>query len=189
MRKLVAFNSVSIDGYFTDLHGDMSWAHGARPDAEFDAFVQGNARGGGMLLFGRITYDMMKNWWPTPMAAEANPVVAERMNAMPKGVFSRTLEQATWANTQILRGVPALEVRRLKDTPGPDMALLGSGSIVAQLANAGLVDVFQMVVVPVALGGGRTMFEGIGRRLALRLTTSRSFANGNVFLTYEPAGS
>ena len=91
MPKLGVFNSVSLDGYFTDATGDMSWAHNAKPDPDWDAFTIGNARGGGVLLFGRVTYDLMMRYWPTPLAIEQMPTVAERMNKLPKVVFSRTL--------------------------------------------------------------------------------------------------
>jgi dihydrofolate reductase len=76
MRKLIVFNHVSLDGYFVDSKGEMSWAH--KQDAEWNAFVQGNASGGGELLFGRITYDLMVSFWPTPAATQMFPVVAER---------------------------------------------------------------------------------------------------------------
>src|SRR5208282_6508819 len=86
MRNLVVFNSVSLDGYFTDANGEMSWAH--TQDAEFQKFVEGNAGGGGELLFGRVTYDLMAGYWPSPMAMKNDPVVAEGMNSLPKVVFS-----------------------------------------------------------------------------------------------------
>ena len=77
MGKLVVFNNVTLDGYFTGANGDFSWAHRDQHDPEWDAFVSENAGGGGMLLFGRITYEMMAAYWPTPMAMQANPAVAE----------------------------------------------------------------------------------------------------------------
>lgn len=186
MRKLVVFNSVSLDGYFVDMNGDMSWAKNAIPDAEWDAFVAGNAKGGGMLLFGRATYEFMAGYWPTSFAMENDPIVAAGMNALPKVVFSRTLDQASWNNTRLVKGAMAAEVRRMKAEPGPDMAILGSGSIVSQLAQAGLIDEYQIVVIPVVLGKGRTMFDGVKEKLTLKLTKSRTFANGNVLLCYEP---
>ncbi|MCI0406837.1 MAG: dihydrofolate reductase family protein [candidate division Zixibacteria bacterium] len=187
MRRLMVFNSVSLDGYFTDKSGDMSWAYNVSPDAEWDAFVAGNASGEGVLLFGRVTYDLMAGFWPTPQAAQQMPEVAEGMNKMPKVVFSRTMEKAAWNNTTLVRDDLASAVRKLKNQPGPDMVILGSGSIVAQLARAGLVDEYQFVVVPVVLGGGRTMFEGLKEKLTLKRIESRVFGNGNVFLRYEPA--
>ncbi len=114
-------------------------------------------------------------------------MVAERMNDLPKIVFSRTLDKASWNNTTILDGDPAGEVRRLKEESKHGLVILGSGSIVAQLAREGLVDEYQLVVNPVVLGRGRTMFDGLEKMLALRLSKSRTFGNGNVYLCYEPA--
>jgi dihydrofolate reductase len=187
MRKLVVFNSVSLDGYFVDTNGEMSWAKNETPDPEWQAFVAENAKGAGMLLFGRKTYELMASYWPTSSAMRNDPVVAAGMNASPKVVFSRTLREASWSNTRLLRGDPAAEIRRMKAEPGPDMAILGSGSLVAQLAPERLIDEYQIVVIPVALGGGRALFDGIPEKLTLRLTRSRAFRNGNVLLCYEPA--
>jgi dihydrofolate reductase len=184
MRRLVAFNQVSLDGYFTDSNGDMSWAKASR-DPEFQAFVEGNASGGGELLFGRITYDLMASYWPTPLALENDPVVAERMNNLPKVVFSRTLKKASWNNTRLVKGDLAAEIRKMKNEPGQGMVILGSGSIVSQLAREGLIDEFQFVVNPIVLGRGRTTFEGVDKRLPLKLTKTRAFRNGSVLLCYE----
>ena len=184
MRKLVVFNNVTLDGYFTSLNGDMSWAHSQ--DAELNAFVADNAKGGGALVLGRKTYDLMIQYWPTPLATQNDPVVAERMNAMPKIVFSRTLDTASWSNTTLVKDDIAAEIRKLKHAPGANMTILGSGSIVAQLAQAELIDEFQVVVNPVVLGAGRTMFDGVKQQLNLKLTKSRTFGNGVVFLCYEP---
>ncbi len=185
MRNLSVFNSVSIDGYFTDAHGDLSWAH--RQDPEWEAFASDNASGGGVLLFGRITYELMASYWPTPAALEALPVVAQQMNALPKVVFSRTLQEASWENTELVTGDIEDVVRRMKQEPGPDMVIMGSGTIVAQLTEARLIDGYQIVVVPIALGSGRTMFDGVREKVDLRLTSSRVFDNGNVVLWYEPS--
>jgi len=186
MRKLDVFNSVSLDGYFTDKNGDISWAHEVKKDAEWDAFVAGNASGEGMLLFGRKTYDLMASFWPTPEAVQMMPEVAKGMNSLPKLVFSRTMDKATWNNTKLVKSDPAAEVRKLKKESGPDMVIFGSGRIISQLAPEGLIDEYQFVVVPVVLGGGRTMFEGVKKRLNLKLIKTRSFGNGNVLLCYEP---
>ncbi len=184
MRKLLVFNHVTLDGYFVDLNGDMSWAH--KDDAEWNAFVAENASGGGQLVFGRVTYDLMAGFWPTPFAIENMPVVAAGMNNLPKVVFSRTMDQASWNNTKLVKGGLAAEIRKLKQEPGEGMVILGSGSIVAQLAQEGLIDEYQIVVNPVVLGAGKTMFEGVKEKLNLKLTKTRAFGNGNVLLCYEP---
>jgi dihydrofolate reductase len=190
MRKLAMFNQVSLDGYFSGAGGDIRWlkdsAEDAAKDAGWNAFVAGNARAGGVLLFGRITYELMASYWPTPLAAEHDPIVAERMNSLPKVVFSRTLRTASWHNTTLMSGDPATTVRKMKSQPGPDLAILGSGSIVSQLAQEGLIDEYQIVVYPVALGEGMPLFRGLTRGLPLRLTNTRTFGNGNVLLCYAP---
>jgi dihydrofolate reductase len=181
----MVFNSVTADGYFTDKKGDMSWAH--RPsDPEWDEFVAGNAQSGGELLFGRVTYEMMASFWPTEVAKKQFPSVADGMNNSPKVVFSRTLDDVAWENTRLIKGNLAEEVRKLKEEPGDHLVILGSGSIISQLALEKVIDEYQMVLNPIVLGGGRTMFDGIKERLKLKLTSSRTFANGNVLLCYQP---
>jgi dihydrofolate reductase len=180
MRKLRVFESISIDGYFTDANGDMSWAHAGQEDAEFADWVGGNASQGGALLFGRKTYQMMEAFWPTPLAAERMPVVAKGMNAAAKYVASRTI-QPTWTGTSLLRGDLVTAVRELKTGDGPGIAVLGSGSVAAQLGEARLVDEYQFVIIPVSLGGGRTVFTKGG---TLRLIDQRAFRCGNVVVTY-----
>jgi len=185
MRKLLVFNQISLDGYFTGPNGDMSWAH--KQDPEWTAFASENASGGGELLFGRVTYEMMQSFWPTPQAHASAPVIAERMNSGPKVVFSRTLEAATWNNTKLLKGDIATEVRKLKEAPGPGLVLMGSGSIVAQLTQARLIDAYQIVILPIVIGQGRTLFEGVRDKLDLKLDKTRTFENGNVVLWYTPS--
>ncbi|MGH7493324.1 MAG: dihydrofolate reductase family protein [bacterium] len=186
MRKLIVFNHVTLDGYFVDVNGDMSWAKADHQDAEWNAFVADNASGGGVLVFGRITYELMAGFWPTPFAIESMPTVAERMNSLPKVVFSRTLAQASWNNTRLVKGDMAAEIRKMKKESGQGIAILGSGSVVAQLAQEGLIDEYQIVVNPVVLGQGRTMFDGVKEKLRLKLTKTRAFRNGNVLLCYDP---
>ena len=184
MRKLIVFNSVTADGYFTDKKGDMSWAH--KQDPEWNDFVAENSKSGGELVFGRVTYDMMASFWPTPMAAQQFPEVAKQMNELPKVVFSRKMEKAEWNNTRLIKGDLENEVRKLKAEAGDQLVVMGSGTIVSQLTQFGLVDQYQMVVNPIFLGEGRTMFEGVKTKLNLKLTNTRAFKNGNVLLNYEP---
>jgi len=185
MPTLMVFDQVTLDGYFTSANGDMSWAH--KSDPEWNEFVAGNARGGGRLVFGRVTYDMMASYWPTPQAARDNPVVAKQMNAMPKIVFSKTMDKASWSNTMLIKDDPAAAMRTLKKEPGENMVILGSGSIVSQLAQAGLVDEYQIIVNPLVLGKGKTLFATVKERVGLKLTKTRAFQNGNVLLCYAPA--
>ncbi len=185
MPKLSMFNSVSLDGYFTDLKNDMSWAH--QRDPEWDEFVGVNASGKGRLLFGRVTYQMMEGFWTSPMGIQMMPEVAKGMAASQKVVFSKTLDKVGWDNTVLLKGDLATEVKTLKADSGPNMVILGSGSIVAQLAQENLIDEYQVIISPVAIGGGRTLFEGLKKHLRMNLVKSRIFKNGSVFLVYHPA--
>src|ERR1700756_5198778 len=146
MRRLVVFNNVTVDGFFAAANGAMQWAHRNAQDEEYNAFVASNANGEGQLLFGRITYQMMASFWPTPMAMEQLPAIAQGMNRMSKVVFSRTLSEVSWNNTKLVKGDLVQEVRMMKNEAGPVMAILGSGSIVSQLASAGLIDEFQVMV-------------------------------------------
>jgi len=185
MSKLSAFTSVTVDGYFTGENGDYSWAHDVKKDPEWDAYVAGNAKGGGgRLLFGRITYELMASFWPTPKAMQTMPDVAEGMNNLQKVVFSRTLESVSWKNTKLVKDDLVAAVRTMKQESGGDMTILGSGSVVSQLTQAGLIDAYTIVVIPVVIGKGRTLFDGVKNKLKLQLTSSRSFANGNVVLVY-----
>jgi dihydrofolate reductase len=174
--------SVSIDGCYADRNGDMSWAH--RNDPEIRAFTADNAKGGGMLVFGRVTYQMMEAYWPSPHAAQNEPAVAERINALPKVVFSKTLERADWSNTTLARGELEREIGKLKQG-SLDIAILGSGSLVAALADANLIDAYQLMIVPVILGDGKRLFRGVKKPPRLELESTRRFANGNVFVSYR----
>jgi dihydrofolate reductase len=183
MQRLRVFESVSVDGYFTGADGDLSWSHAGGDDPQFADWVAGNASSGGALLFGRKTYQMMAAFWPTPLAAQQMPVVAQGMNAATKYVASKSL-QPTWHNTQLLKGDLLEAVRALKASEGNGITVLGSGSVAAQLGEAGLVDEYQLVIVPVTLGGGRTVFT---QPRKLRLLEQRAFRCGNVVVTYATA--
>ena len=186
MRKLQVFNLITLDGYFAGAEGDISWH---RVDEEFQELANAAANSGNTLLFGRKTYELMAAYWPTPEGLRDDPVVADGMNRSEKIVFSHTLERADWHNTRLVQGELLTEVRRLKAGTGSDLTILGSGSIVAQLAAAELIDEYRLLLNPVALGRGRSLFEGIGRPLHFRLTGTRSFGNGNLLLCYQPVST
>lgn len=184
MARLISFTNVTLDGFFADPNGDMQFFH--QQDAEWQTFTNENASGGGSLLFGRKTYEMMAAFWPTPLARERMPQVATKMNSSRKFVASRTLEHAPWENTTLLNGDLLSEVRKVVEA-GPDVVILGSGSIVAQLAAAGMVDELTLAVHPVVLGRGKPLFAGVKEQFSLALAKTRTFKNGNVVLTYVPA--
>lgn len=184
MRKLTVFNQVSLDGYFCGVNGDLSWAHQNSNDKEWNDFVSGNASGGGVLIFGRVTYEMMASFWPTKMAMDIDPIVASQMNKLQKIVFSKTMKKAEWQNTQLINGNLSDEIRKLKNSDGDDMVILGSGTLVSQLTDPGLIDAYQIIINPIVLGNGRTMFEGVKNSPKLKLTDTRKFNNENLLLNY-----
>ncbi len=185
MRRLVVFNQISLDGFFVDQNGDMSWAKAGNDD-EFNAFTTENAKGGGTLIFGRVTYELMAGFWPTPQAQQMLPVVAERMNNLEKVVFSKTLKKLAWTNARLAKRDLLAEIRKLKAESGPGLVIMGSGTIVSQLSTQGVIDEYQFVQIPIVLGRGRTMFDGLDHPLRMKLVNSRTFRNGKVFLSYEP---
>lgn len=185
MRRLFMFNMMTLDGFFEGPDRDISWH---RVDAEFNAYAVEMLDAVDVLLFGRVTYELMARYWPTPEALKDDPLVAGRMNRRSKIVFSRTLEKADWNNTRLIKDRMEEEILRLKQEPGRDLVLLGSGKVASQLGPAGLIDEYRVMVNPVVLGRGTPLFSGINERLHLRLLRTRTFGNGNVLLNYEPAG-
>ncbi len=184
MRKLASFTFISLNGFFEGSPGDISWhVHGA----EENQYAADALKSEGVLVFGRVTYQMMASYWPTPLAQQNDPTVAEGMNRAQKIVFSKTMKKADWANTKLIGGDIVEEMRQLKKADGPDMVILGSGSVVAQLADAGLIDEYQIMVDPVALGHGTPLFKNIKRKLDLKLTGTRAFKSGVILLSYRPA--
>ncbi len=183
MGKLSVFNFMTLNGYFKGPNEDTSWhQHGNPEEGEFAAE---GAQSDNIILFGRKTYEMMASFWPTPEAAKNMPDIAEGMNKSEKIVFSRTLKKANWSNTRIISDNIVEEIKKLKTTSKKDMTILGSGSILTQLAEAGLMDSFQFMVDPIALGKGTPIFHDVGKKLNLKLTSTRAFKSGAVLLSYE----
>jgi dihydrofolate reductase len=183
MGKVRVFNFVTLNGYYKGPNGDISWH---RHGAEENAYAAEALKTGSTLLFGRATYELMASYWPTPLAVQNDPLVAAGMNNAEKIVFSRTLEQVDWNNARLVRENVAETVRKMKQHPGKDMTILGSGSIATQLAERGLIDEYQIMVDPVVLGEGTPIFKGIGHTLDLELTSTKTFKSGVVLLNYRP---
>ena len=188
MGKLSVFNFMTLNGYFKGPNEDTSWhQHGNPEEGEFAAK---GAQSDSIILFGRKTYEMMASFWPTDAALKSMPEIADGMNKSEKIVFSRTLKSADpivigWKNTRVVKNNIVEEVKKLKSASKKDMTILGSGSILTQLAEAGLMDSFQFMLDPIALGDGTPIFKGIGNKLDLKLTATRAFKSGAVLLSYE----
>jgi dihydrofolate reductase len=183
MRSLTVFNFISMNGYFKGANEDISWAH-SRPENEYGAEM---LKAGDVLVFGRKTYEMMVQFWPTPEAMKTAPEIAEGMNQAEKIVFSRTLDKVEWSNARVMKGEMIDNIRELKQSDGPGLTVLGSGSIVNQFADAGLIDEFQMLIHPIALNQGTPILGDIKNNLELKLVNSKIFESGNVLLVYQPA--
>ncbi|HYA85923.1 MAG TPA: dihydrofolate reductase family protein [Nitrospirota bacterium] len=184
MRKLFEFNLVTLDGYFEGPNRDIGWHN---VDAEFNDYAVDMLNSVDTLIFGRVTYELMANYWPTPAAMKNDPIVAEKMNMLPKIVFSRkTLDKVEWHNTKLVKDIIEVDIENMKREPGKDMVVLGSGSIVSAFAQRGLIDEYRIMINPIVLGDGIPLFKGIKDRINLNLIKTRTFRNGNVLLYYQP---
>lgn len=183
MRKLFAFNMVSLDGFFEGPNQDINWHN---VDEEFNEFAIEQTSAVGVLLFGRVTYQLMESYWPTADALKNDPVIAGLMNSLPKIVFSRTLEKAEWNNTRIVKENIEQEILNLKKQPGKDVAVFGSANLLSTLMQKDLVDEHRVIVNPVLLGNGNPLFKSMDEKINLRLLKTRTFHSGNVLLCYEP---
>lgn len=182
MRKIIFQNMVSLDGYFEGPRKELDWH---RVDGEFNDYAAELLDSVDTLLFGRVTYQLMASYWPTPAALADDPVIAAKMNSVQKVVFSRTLDRADWSNTRLAKGDAATEIRRLKQLAEKDIAIFGSSDLTVSLLPHGLVDEYRLFVNPVFLGGGKTLLQGLHARLNLHLTASRVFKSGLVLLCYR----
>lgn len=185
MRKVILFNMITLDGFFEGPNREIDWHN---VDAEFNVFAIDQLKVADLLLFGRVTYEMMAGYWSTAEAINDDPDVAARMNAIAKVVFSKTLPQAAWNNTRLVKDHAAEELTKLKGQPGQDILIFGSARLASTLTAAGLIDEYRVIINPVLLGGGTPLFQGLHGRLKLKLLQSRTFASGNVLLYYQPAG-
>jgi dihydrofolate reductase len=183
MRKLILFNLMTLDGFFADSNRALDW-HVV--DEEFRSFASQQLDSVDTILFGRLTYQLMAAYWPSQAAIDSDPIIARQMNQTPKIVFSRTLASADWANSRLVKENAAEEVARLKQQPGKDMILFGSANLAASLAQHSLIDEFRIMLNPVVLGGGHPHFQGVTRRLPMKLLNTRVFNSGNVLLAYQP---
>jgi len=183
MRKITAFVFMTLDGYFKGLHDDISWhIHGE----EGNEYSENQLEADNILLFGRKTYEMMRGFWPTQMAYDNFPIVAERMNNSEKIVFSHSLKQADWQNTKIISQDAVELLRELKHSPGKNITILGSGTLVTQLTDACLIDEYEILIDPIAIGKGSSIFENITPKLHLSLVESKVFQkSGAILLTYR----
>jgi dihydrofolate reductase len=198
-RRIVTFNWVTADGYFAGLDGNLDWVV---PDEEQAKAAAKDISRFDTVLFGRRTYEIFEKFWahvavddsgtvPDPHRPERRSrehgVVATALNKMSKLVFSRTMKDVTWHNSRLLRELEPREIETMKEQPGKDMIIFGSGSIVSQLTQHGLIDEYQFAVCPVLLGSGRPLLSGVSKHLRLDLLEAKSLPSGDLMLRYAAA--
>jgi dihydrofolate reductase len=184
VRRLYSFIVVTLDGFYEGPNGEFDWPN---VDEEFNEFGIEQLHDSDLLLFGRRTYEGMASYWPTEAAQQDDPVVAELMNTLPKVVVSTTLASADWGDTTVVGGNVAEEITKLKQQPGKGIAIMGSPTLTHGLIQMGLLDELRVLVNPIVLGDGHSLFRTAGDRLRLELRQTRTFSSGNVLLTYRPA--
>ncbi|MDE2038171.1 MAG: dihydrofolate reductase [Patescibacteria group bacterium] len=182
MRKIIVREMITVDGFFAGLNGEIDWHH---VDAEFNEQSAEFLDGIDTLIFGRVTYDLMAGYWPTPEGSKDDPVIADKMNSLSKIVFSKNADMLAWNNSRALSEIRAEEIRKLKEAPGKDIAIFGSGMIVSALTELGLIDEYRFVVNPVILGKGKTLFADLEKKPDLELLDVHEFKSGNVLLSYR----
>jgi dihydrofolate reductase len=183
MGRLIYGFGVSVDGYVADKDGGIAWSE---PDPELHRYWNDRAREVAVSLYGRKLYELMSAYWPTadedPDAAPVEAEFAGLWRALPKVVFSKTLDKVDW-NSRLERGDVVEVARRIKaETDGP--IEVGGATLAAPLVRAGLVDEFHVVVTPTAVGGGTPYFPTLDRWIRLELAENRTFPSGAVLLRY-----
>ena len=177
---------ISLDGYFTDSNGGIDWH---TVDDEFNRFAIEQLESCDTILFGRVTYKMFEDYWPDaakdPQTGPDDLKIASYINDAIKIVFSKTLESVTWQNSQLKAKISTDEIRKLKAATGKNIVIFGSGTIVQQLTNLGLIDEYRLMISPIILGSGKALFNNVHKMPNLKLLEARSFANGNVLLRYS----
>ena len=181
MSRLIMWNVVTLDGFFDGAtNWDLHWHDSAWCD-ELERFSIDQLRDADRLLFGRVTYEGMAAYWP-----EAKGEVADLMNAIPKVVFSSTLQHAEWANTTVADGDPAATVAGLKLDGTRSTFVFGSGQLSEALTRAGLFDEYRLVLAPIVIGSGRALFDRGLDEFGLKLVEVRPVSSGAVILRYQP---
>ena len=188
MRNIVVSEFVSLDGVFEDPGGAEKFKHGGWSfkfrDDQVPKYKLDEVFASDALLLGRVTYEGFAKAWPS---VKDDVGFAEKMNGMPKYVVSTTLKKLDWNNSRLIRANIADEVKKLKQLPGRDILVYGSGKLVNTLLQQDLVDELRLMVHPVVLGSGKRLFDdNVETMKVLKLAESRAFPSGIVLLSYRP---
>jgi dihydrofolate reductase len=180
MATLSIFNFLSANGFFKGPNDDISWHFHGEEEGKFS---DENSQGGNILLFGRKTFQMMESFWPTDQAKTMYPVTANGMNSAEKIVFSKTLSEVKWNNSRIIKDNLVEEVKKLKEGK-TNITILGSGSVITQLADHNLIDEYSLMIDPILIGNGTSFVQNLQNNLKLKFKDSHSFKSGTVVLNY-----
>lgn len=180
MRKLIAWNVMTLDGYFEGLAPWQLDMHGTVWGEELEEFSLSQGAEIGTLLFGRRTYEGMRDYW----TKEEGPI-ASMMNGLDKAVASRSLETADWTNSRLLKGEAAETVRALKQEDGRDVFVFGSADLLTTLMAEELLDEYRLCLAPVVWGEGTPLFKPASGRTHFTLRESRPLKTGGLILFYE----
>ena len=184
MRQVVVWQFVSLDGV---MQSPEEWAFSYSNDEMEETNEAGMAASDAMLL-GRVTYQEFASYWPYQNSADQP--YTDYLNNTPKFVVSTTLEEPLeWQNSVLIKGNVAEEIAKLKQQPGKDIGIVGSGTLVRWLLRNDLLDELSLMLHPVILGNGQRLFEEGGDQKALELVDSKTFRTGVVYLTYQPTQS
>ncbi len=186
MRKVIASIFVSLDGYMVGPNEDMSWVMDNFND-EMGKYADNLQQSMDLILLGRITYEIMNKVWP--FQTESTWPGAERMNTVPKMVFTKSLDKVEWGkfnNAHLVRDILPDGIEKMKRRPGKDMVIYGSASIVQAFTRFDLIDEYQLLVHPVILGSGKPLFKEIAKPVSLELVKMENFKNGVVVMYYAP---
>lgn len=181
MRKIIVSEMVSLDGFFENTNREPSWH---KVSKEFFEYSRELLNSVDTILFGRITYQMMQNFWPD--ATDEDVVITHKMNHLNKIVFTKTLKTLEWNNSQIAELNLEEEVLKIKNNTGKDVVIFGSGTLVNELTNLGLIDEYRFAVNPVILGNGTSLFTGVDSKSILKLLKVKPLDSGVVILYYSP---
>ena len=183
MRRVVVSEFVSLDGVVEDPSWTYQFSSEDRDRFKFDELAASDA-----LLLGRVTYEGFAAAWP--QMEEQTGEYGAWMNGYPKHVVSTTLEEPLeWNNSTLVEGDVAEEVSRLKDQPGKDILVFGSGDLVNTLMQHDLIDEYRLMVFPIVVGSGKRLFDEGGDKKPLQLVGTQTFDSGAIVLTYAPAGA
>ena len=183
MKKIIAVEWLSLDGYFSDSNNgtdwfvsdEETWKYLLKLFASFDT-----------ILLGKVTYEMFAAYWPKPNPSDPNPKeLIDFMNNSQKVVFSKSLKKVEWNNSVVMDGIIPEEIIKIKKGSGMDIVIFGSGSIVSQLTKLGLIDEYKFLINPIFLGNGTPIFKSEEAKAKLKYLDSKTFGNGNIMLQYQ----